>query len=87
MLDLGWLTEERVPTQEELSSLNLVIAQAIVNMKKMHSVDVKTAFYALLILEFLMTAFEEGIHRVQEAFEKAMKEDPVLALMMMLSRH
>lgn len=84
MLNLQWVTEDRLPTPQELDELNIVLAQAVVNMKQLHSVDARTAFYALLIFEFLMTVFEEGVRRVQEAMKKLAEEDPVTALMMML---
>ena len=82
---LEWLVDGRVPTPEELHRTEAYLFAHFAVIAAIRVFPPKAALVMLIRSYILMEAMEEGVRRVKEAMLKAMKEDPVLALLMMLS--
>lgn len=77
---LQWLVDGKVPKPEELQAVHNQVLLHLAIIAKVRIFPRAIGLALLFRTLFLIEAVEEGLRRVREAFEKAIKEDPMLAL-------
>ncbi len=81
---LQWLVDGEVPTPKDLQVMNIVLLQHFALIGAIQVFPPEIAFSLVFRVLFLMWALEEAEKRIKRAIDKAMKENPILAMMLML---